>query len=272
VNYNKDLVLFWYPTLWIHKTPYRFYQVQSAFLSMFKKMIDGSSTQRLSNEATIFLTGKGSFEVQDRFSYIRLYGFQGKSLLLPYCFSDKFFIIEVCKKYKSWAYLFNEKRKKQFIPFPLKVREVIVKNISHLDKFVVDFDLFKMISIHEFQGFDPNGSFTEHIFNIGYGSYFIKSLQLDEGGGDNQKPQEKSPKSHLDDVDTLISTDDQYKQRGRTTTSGNPSSPHIPLKMSSTTQSKAHGNNLEKIKSLAGNFGSIGDKEHPKKAMEKSHT
>jgi hypothetical protein len=43
--------------------PYHFYQVHSDFLSTFKKMIHGSSTQRLSNEATIFLVGKGVFKV-----------------------------------------------------------------------------------------------------------------------------------------------------------------------------------------------------------------
>jgi hypothetical protein len=88
-----------------------------------------------------------------------------------------------------------------------------------------------MREIHEFQGFDPNGSFMAHMFNIGYGSSFIKSSQLDKGGGDNQNPQENSPENHQDDIDTLVSTNDQYKQRGKTTTSGNPGSPHIPQKI-----------------------------------------
>jgi hypothetical protein len=58
VDYNKDPVQFWYPTLWRHKAPYNFYQVQNAFLSTFKKMIHNSSTDRLSREAMVFLIGK----------------------------------------------------------------------------------------------------------------------------------------------------------------------------------------------------------------------
>jgi hypothetical protein len=71
-----------------------------------------------------------------------------------------------------------------------------------------------MREIHEVQGFDPNGLFMAHMFTISYGSSFIKSTQLDEGGGDNQNPQESSPEKHQDDIDTLVSTNDQYKQRG----------------------------------------------------------
>jgi hypothetical protein len=64
-------------------------------------MIHGSSTPRLSNESTTFIVGKGVFKVQDEFSYIRLYGFQGKPFLLPYFVYDKFFMVEVCRQYRS---------------------------------------------------------------------------------------------------------------------------------------------------------------------------
>jgi hypothetical protein len=117
-----------------------------------------------------------------------------------------------------WAHFFNEKRKKQFIPMPMRVGEINVKSISHLDEFFVYFDSFKMREIHEFEGFDPDGLFSAHMFSIGYGSSFTKSLQLDEGGGDNQNPQENFPGSHQlplqDDINTLVSTNDQYRQRG----------------------------------------------------------
>jgi hypothetical protein len=57
--------------------------------------------QRFSRELTVFLAGKGVFENRDEFSYIRLYGFQGKPFLLPYYVCDKLFIVEVCRKYRS---------------------------------------------------------------------------------------------------------------------------------------------------------------------------
>jgi len=60
-----------------------------------------------------------------------------------------------------------------------------VKTISHPDELVVYFDYFKMREIHKFEGFDPNGLFTTHIFSIGYGTSYTKSIKLDEGEGDN---------------------------------------------------------------------------------------
>jgi hypothetical protein len=82
----------------------------------------------------------------------------------------------------------NEKWKNQFIPLPFKVGEIVFKNISHLDEFVVYFDHFKKREIHEVQEFVPNGLFTVHMFTVGYGLSFTKSTQLDEGGRDNQNP------------------------------------------------------------------------------------
>jgi hypothetical protein len=109
----KTHVQFWYLTLWKHKAPYNFYEVQNDFLSTFKKLVYGPNTSRLSIEVVSFLAGKGIFETLDDFSFIRLYGFEEKPSLLPFYVSNKLFVIEVCKQYKFWAHFFNEKRKKQ---------------------------------------------------------------------------------------------------------------------------------------------------------------
>jgi hypothetical protein len=41
-------------------------------------------------------------------------------------------------------------------------------------------------------------------------SYLVYTI----GVGDNQNPQEGSPEKHQDDIDTLVSTIDQYIQKG----------------------------------------------------------
>jgi hypothetical protein len=75
-------------------------------------MIHGSAAPILSIEASTFLAGKKCFfEVLDDFSYVGLYGFQEKSCLLHFYVSNKFFTVEVCRKYKFLAHYFNEKRK-----------------------------------------------------------------------------------------------------------------------------------------------------------------
>jgi len=92
--------------------------------------------------------------------------------------SDKFFIIEVCKQYKLWAHFFNEKRKKQFIPLPWKIGEIIVKNISHVDEFSNHFDNLKLREVPEAPRFDPNDLFTTNVYEIGYGSSFVNTTQF----------------------------------------------------------------------------------------------
>jgi hypothetical protein len=93
----------------------------------------------LSIEAFSVPVGKGFFETLDDFSYIRPYDFQGKPSLFPFYVSNKLFTVEVHKKYKFWEHLFNEKRKKQFIPLPWRIVKIIVKNISPLGEFDVHF-------------------------------------------------------------------------------------------------------------------------------------
>jgi hypothetical protein len=65
---------------------------------------------------------------------------RGNPFYYHFMFSDRLFIIEVCRQYKYWAHFFNEKRKKQFIPLPWKVGEMSMKNISHLDEYTIQFD------------------------------------------------------------------------------------------------------------------------------------
>jgi hypothetical protein len=84
------------------------------------------------------------------------------------------FFVEVCRQYKSWAHLFNEKRKKQFIPLPWKIREIIVKHISHLDELAGQLDQLGLNETKLVEGFDPNDLFTAHMSSIGYSSYFTK--------------------------------------------------------------------------------------------------
>jgi hypothetical protein len=46
------------------------------------------------------------------------------------------------------------------------------------------------------------------MFIIDYGSSFTNSIQLNEGEGVNQNPQQGSLEKHQNDIDTLISTND----------------------------------------------------------------
>jgi len=71
---------------------------------------------------------------------------------------------------------------------------------------------------------------------IDYASSFVNTTQFKEGGGDNQNPMEAILDKFNDDLDTLVNTNYQHKQKGQTTRSGNPnlSSPNVSHRSSST--------------------------------------
>jgi hypothetical protein len=116
VDFKLEPVYAWYSVFYKHKSQYSFYPIYNNFISEFKKLIFGQSTSRLSLEATVFLSGKGVYELFKEFTVTRLFGSKEKPFILPFYTSDKLFVEEVCRKYNTWAHLFHDKRKKQFIP------------------------------------------------------------------------------------------------------------------------------------------------------------
>jgi hypothetical protein len=112
VNCKLKLVQIWYSVLWKQKAAYHFYEVNNALISSFKKHIHGTNTFILSLEVVSFLDKRGIFEAMDNFSVIKLYFSHEKPSYLSYYVSDKIFFYEVCKQYKFWDHLFNEKRKR----------------------------------------------------------------------------------------------------------------------------------------------------------------
>jgi len=129
---------------------------------------------RLSLEDTTLIAAKGVFNTTDDFNIIRLVGCEEKPFLFLFYISDKHFVVEVCRQYKSQDHFFNEMRKNQFFPLPWKIEEIIVKHISHLDELISHFDQLVLKEVELVYGFDPNDMFTVHMASNGYSSYFTK--------------------------------------------------------------------------------------------------
>jgi len=154
-----------------------------------------------------FLTGKEIFETLHDFSYVRLYGFKEKRIYYLFMSLINFSQLKFTDNIIFWhTYLMKNGRSNPF--HYLGKLERSLSRISHLDEFDIHFDHFKLREIHKIWGFDPNDLFTTHTYVIGYGSSFIKSTQLKEGGVDNHNPWEATPKTTHDDIDTLINTND----------------------------------------------------------------
>jgi hypothetical protein len=73
VNCNVDLVTMWYQALCGQKTTHYFYEVYNEFMFVFKKLVFGGNTSRLSHEALSFLNKKGIAEDMEKYNIIRIY-------------------------------------------------------------------------------------------------------------------------------------------------------------------------------------------------------
>jgi hypothetical protein len=84
----------------------------------------------------------------------------------------------MCIKYKMWAYLFNERKKKKSIPLPWKIGEFTIKHITHLDELADHFEQLGLKEAKFVKGFDPYNTFYAHMELIVYSSYFTKIEQF----------------------------------------------------------------------------------------------
>jgi hypothetical protein len=119
------------------------------------------------------------------FTVIRLFGSKEKPFLLPFYVSDKLFVGEMCRKYKTWAHFFHEKREKKFIPLPWKIENFTIKHINHLNELIGHHEQLIFKESKFVDGFDPKNVFTAHMELVGYSSHFTIIEKFQEGGRDN---------------------------------------------------------------------------------------
>jgi hypothetical protein len=159
VNWEFDPVTFWYQALWKHKASHCFYEVFNGFVSVFKVLLLGEDAPRISEQATSFLDRKGTLEHLDNYTVIRIFGSREKPALLPCHITDIMFVTEVARQYNYWLHLFQEKRKKQFIPLPWKVGDFVLRNVNKIDEFAAHSSNLNLRYVEILRGFDPNNFF-----------------------------------------------------------------------------------------------------------------
>ena len=104
VDFKLETIYAWYLVPYRHKAQYNFYSIHNNSISEFKKLIFDNNTSRVSLEGTSFLFGKGSYEISKEFIVSILFGNKDNPFLLPLYVSDKLFVREMCKQYKTWAH------------------------------------------------------------------------------------------------------------------------------------------------------------------------
>jgi hypothetical protein len=151
--------------LWKHKASHYFYEAFNGFVFVFKVLLLGEDAPRISEQATSFLDKKGTLEHLDDYTVIRIFGSREKPALLPCHITDIMFVREVERQYNYWLHLFQEKRKKQFIPLPWKVRDFVLRNVNKIDEFTAHSSKLNLRYDESLRGFNPN-NIHKHLASI----------------------------------------------------------------------------------------------------------
>ena len=86
----------------------------------------------------------------------------------------------------------------------------MLRNVNKIDKFVADFSNLNLRYVEILRGFNPNKNKLEHLLTLGLENYFCKKhLTENKGTGENALA------SDVDNLDTLQSTIELYKQQGK---------------------------------------------------------
>jgi hypothetical protein len=128
---------------------------------------------------------------------------------------------------------FHEKSKNEFIPLPWKFGDFIFINMNKIYEFVGHFHSMNLRCAGRIKGLDPSGIFVEHILTIGFNNYFINNVLNEDEDNDSVTPARDNG-----DLETIINTNESYKQKGKGPREKSSQSPTVTPK-STTSRSSA---------------------------------
>jgi hypothetical protein len=94
----------------------------------------------------------------------------------------------------------------------------VFRNINKIYEFENHFNNVNLKHVEKIKGFDPSKIFVEHMISVGFSNSFIHTILNEEEEGNNQI----SPVHNAGDLETLLSTNDFYKQKGKVPVKGVP--------------------------------------------------
>jgi hypothetical protein len=216
------------------------------------------------DQASKFLDRKGTLEQMENNNVIRIFGSQENPSFLPCYISDKMFVTEVARQYNYWLHFFHEKRKKQFIPLPWKVGDFIFRNMNKIDEFVCHFHSLNLRYVERIKGFDPTGIFVEHLLENDFNNSFINIVMNEDGDNDSGIPAHDTG-----DLETILNTNDSYKQKGKGPGEKSAQSPIVTSKSIISWSSAPTTHQIKKVIHISSGGG--GDKNPSSGKNERSH-
>jgi hypothetical protein len=205
IKYEFDPVTFWYQALWRHKASHCFYEVFNVCVSAFKDLLLGKDAPQISGQATKFLDRKGTLEQNENYSVLMVFVSKENSSFLPCHITDNMCFTEITRKYNHWLHFFHDKRKKQFLPLPWKVGDLVCRNVNKIEEFAGHFKNLNLTYDERIKGFDPNGMFRENLLSVGFSNSFIHRCMTEDKDSDGN-----TPSSDDCDVETLQSVTELY--------------------------------------------------------------
>jgi hypothetical protein len=146
----------------------------------------------------------------ENYNVIRISGSKENPFFLPCHISDIMFVTKITRQYNFWLHFFHEKRKNKFIPLPWKVEDFVFRNMNKIDEFTNHFHNLNLKYAKKIRGFDPNGIFVKQMLKVGFSSSFIHIVL-----GEEEDNNLGNPTHIVGDLETILSTNKLYKQRGK---------------------------------------------------------
>jgi hypothetical protein len=115
------------------------------------------------------------------------------------------------------------------------------------------------------KGFDPNKIFVKHMQSMGFSNYFIQNVLSEEEEVNFQN----THVHETGDLETLLSSNDLYKQKGKSTGEKSDESPVVTLKNATYRRSTLVAHPIRKSVNNSSSGG--GDKNPPSRIIESSH-
>jgi hypothetical protein len=152
------------------------------------------------------------------------------------------FVTEIARKYNYWLHFFHEKRKNQFIPLPWKVGDFIFRNMNKIDEFAGHFRGLNLRYVERVKGFDPSGIFVEHLLAIGFSNSFINAILNEDRDNDSG-----TPAHDTGDLETILNTNELYKQKGKGPGEKSAQSPTVTPKSTTSRSSAPTTHQIKKV-------------------------
>jgi hypothetical protein len=90
-----------------------------------------------------------------------------------------------------------------------------LKGISKIDEYASYFDQFNLKFTEEIKWFDPDHVFYNHMVSVGLSPTMINTLTFGEKEGNSHDPPIHGVDKYSRDIETIMSTIEHYKQRGK---------------------------------------------------------